>query len=110
MHAPRRDGVRPWNSTLRRRAMNRQVDNLGAVTVVTIQTNSLDASNAHEFKRLIKDLQEIAPRVVLDLSWVTFLDSCGCGALLTAMRCLDQVGGHVAICGLSQRARDSLGL
>src|SRR5205807_7603977 len=85
--------------------MNRQVEKRGSITLLIVLETNLDASNANEFKTLIADLQDASPRLVLDLSQVQFLDSSGCGAILTALRWLDRVGGHIKICGLTEPAR-----
>jgi len=91
-------------------AMNRQVEKLGSVTVLTVLEVHLDAGNANEFKTIIAGLQDTSPYLVLDLSQVRFLDSSGCGAILTAVRCLDRVGGHIRICGLTESALETFTL
>src|SRR5262249_12371578 len=90
--------------------MKRQVEKRSSITVLTVLETNLDASNANEFKALIAELQDASPRLVLDLSQVQFLDSSGCGALLTALRWLDRVGWHIRICGLTEPARQTFGL
>jgi len=89
--------------------MNRQVKQLGYVTLLTILEKQLDASNAGEFKTIVAQLQDNSPQLVLDLSLVQRLDSPGCGALLSALRCLDRLGGQIKLCCLTQSARHTLG-
>jgi anti-anti-sigma factor len=90
--------------------MNRIVEKLGPITLFTVQAPCLDAANASDFKSIVKELRDTSPRLIIDLSLVEFLDSSGCGAILTALRWMDQVGGKLALCGLTDRARASLAL
>jgi anti-sigma B factor antagonist len=90
--------------------MNRQVERLGAVTVLTVAEPALDASNAGEFKTLVQELLHSTSRLVVDLSLVEFVDSCGCGAILTALRWLDKVGGELRLCRLTERVEAVFGL
>src|SRR5438128_108347 len=83
--------------------MNRQIEKVGSITILSITEPILDGTNAGEFKKAIKSLLDTSPRVVLDLGGVEFVDSCGCGAILTALRWLDQVGGELKVCHLTQR-------
>src|SRR4051794_17982632 len=90
--------------------MQYQLEKLGSVTVLTVLDAHLAAGNAGEFKEIIVKLQETSPQLVLDLSQVEFLDSSGCGALLTASRWLDRVGGSIKIAGLTRTARGTFHL
>jgi anti-anti-sigma factor len=90
--------------------MNRQVEQLGPVTILTILESHLDAGNAGQFKQVIASLQDSSPQLVLDLSQVRVLDSPGCGAILTAIRWMDRVGGHIKVCGLSTAIRETFQL
>jgi anti-sigma B factor antagonist len=90
--------------------MNRQLKQLGRVTLLTVLDTYLDARNVAQFKALITQLQDNSPQLVLDLSQVQFLDSPGCGALLSAVRCLDRFGGQIKVCCLTRSVRNSLDL
>ncbi len=90
--------------------MNHQVEAVGAVTVLTLQDSHLDAGNAAAFKTIVSDIMDASPRLILDLNQVQFLDSSGCGAILTAIRWLDRVGGRLKVCGLTQPVRDIFAL
>jgi anti-sigma B factor antagonist len=87
--------------------MKHQVEKLGPITLLTVLESHLDGSNAGEFKAIVAELQETSPRLVLDLSQVEFLDSSGCGAVLTASRWLDRVGGRIKIAGLTKQGRNT---
>lgn len=57
--------------------------------VVTAMEARIDAAGAIRFKDRMRELvQDPAPRVVLDLSQVTFLDSSGLGAVVAVMKLL----------------------
>jgi anti-sigma B factor antagonist len=75
------------------------------ITMVTVQAESLDASNAAEFKRLIGTTVAPKAKVILDLARVQFIDSTGCGAILGFLRQLNPVGGDLKICSVSKGVR-----
>jgi anti-sigma B factor antagonist len=81
------------------------VERLGRVTVVTPAETSLDACTAGEFKREIAAVLASSSRLILDMTAVRYLDSAGCGAILTALRLLDQVGGDLKICSITEPVR-----
>lgn len=67
--------------------------------VVAVKADRIDAAAAIGFKDRMRELvQGAAPRVVLDLSRVAFLDSSGLGAVVAVMklmgpdRCLELAG------------------
>lgn len=80
-------------------------EKIGNVTVVTPQVENLDASNTKEFRRDIEALVEPNAKVVLDLSRVNFVDSSGCGAILSYLRQLNTAGGDLKLCGISKAVR-----
>jgi anti-sigma B factor antagonist len=82
----------------------------GCVTVLLLCEPSLDASNANELKKIVRGIVESSPFLVLDLRQVQFIDSSGCGAILTALRWLEQVRGSLRICGLSEQVRKTFAL
>ena len=45
------------------------------------------------------------PRVVVDLSKVTYIDSSGLAVLIEAMQNVNQYGGQFALCGLQEGVR-----
>lgn len=80
-------------------------DKVGNVLVVAPQVENLDASNTKEFRRDIEALIEPNAKVVLDLTKVNFVDSSGCGAILSYLRQLNTVGGDLKLCGISKSVR-----
>jgi anti-sigma B factor antagonist len=62
-------------------------------------SGDLDVSHATEFVRCVEDLTQMTsePRIVVDASQVTFIDSTGTQALIVAnRRCLD-AGGSLSV-------------
>lgn len=61
----------------------------GEILVVCAMQDRIDAAGAIQFKDKMRELtQSPAPRVVLDLSRVTFLDSSGLGAVVAVLKAL----------------------
>ncbi len=77
----------------------------GEVTVLTVSAAFLDASNAQALKQQVAGLVERTSRLVLDLSKVEFVDSSGCGAILTCLRHVNGVGGKLAVSGVTRPVR-----
>jgi anti-sigma B factor antagonist len=75
------------------------------ITMVTLQAESLDASNAGEFKRCVAATVGPKAKIILDLGRVQFIDSTGCGAILSYLRQLNPVGGDLKICSVSKGVR-----
>ena len=85
--------------------MNLSTENVGEVTVVVLGIDILDAGNAKEFKAGMSPILEKSSRVVLDLSQVNFLDSSGCGALLSCLRQVNTAGGDLKLFGVTKPVR-----
>jgi anti-anti-sigma factor len=72
-------------------------------TGLVILTGSLTLANADSFKQQFAEwfaAAAPAPRVVIDMSDVGFVDSSGLGALISLLRRVHQQKGEVAIRGL----------
>jgi anti-sigma B factor antagonist len=76
------------------------------VTVVTLPGDNLDAGNSQEFKNDIGPLLEKHRRVVFDMSELTFVDSSGCGALLSCLRKVQEAQGELLLCRVSRQVQD----
>ena len=75
------------------------------VTVVKVQTEVLDAGNAKEFRTDISPILEENVKIVFDMGLVNFLDSSGCGTILSCLRKLNAAGGDLKMFGLQQSVR-----
>lgn len=64
-------------------------ETVGEMLVVQVQESRIDAAGAIQFKERMREVTaDAAPRVVLDLSCVNFLDSSGLGAVVAVMKLL----------------------
>lgn len=67
--------------------MDIDCEHIGGTLVARVQDARIDAAIAIRFKdRMREVLSDPAPRVVLDLSHVDFLDSSGLGAVVAVMK------------------------
>ncbi len=85
--------------------MEPNIEIVGQVTVVTIPGDSLDASNAKEFRQIISPVLDQSKQVVFDMSELRFVDSSGLGTLLSCLRQLNGAGGKLRLCAVSQQVR-----
>jgi anti-sigma B factor antagonist len=61
----------------------------GDMLVVDVQESRIDAASAIQFKERMREvMQDPAPRVVVDMAQVGFLDSSGLGAVVAVMKLL----------------------
>lgn len=75
--------------------MDFKTEKIGDVTVVVLETEVLDANNAKEFRRDIEPILEQNNNLAFDLSQVGFLDSSGCGTLLSCLRQVTKSDGDL---------------
>jgi anti-sigma B factor antagonist len=78
---------------------------IDGVHVVTIHLTQLDAGNVDDFKQSIAPTLEEAKKMVLDFKKVQFVDSSGCGAILSCLKHLTQAGGDLALCEVNPPVR-----
>lgn len=72
----------------------------GAIQVITVHSDRIDAAMAIQFKEDMRSETEAdAERIVLDLSGVDFIDSSGLGAIVASMKQLGQ-GRRLDLAGL----------
>jgi anti-anti-sigma factor len=85
--------------------MQLTVETVGDVAVVTPHVEQFDAGNADDFKREIAPVLKEHRKLVLDLSRVQFVDSRGCGAILSCLKTLTESGGDLRLCGINKFVR-----
>jgi anti-sigma B factor antagonist len=81
------------------------VEKAGDVTVVTLNLEQFDASNAEAFRREVAPVLKDSRKVVLDLSPVQFVDSRACGAILSCLKQLTENQGDLKLCNVSKFVR-----
>lgn len=86
--------------------MELRMESAGEVTVVTIPGDALDAGNSQELKNDIGPVLEKHKQVVFDMSELAFVDSSGCGALLSCLRKAKEVQGGLFLCNVTSQVRD----
>jgi anti-sigma B factor antagonist len=86
------------------------VDKVDDVAVVTVNVDEFDASNADDFKQEIAPVLQTCSRIVLDLNRVRFVDSSGCGAILSVLKNATSAGGDLKLCRVSRPVRTTFEL
>lgn len=72
-----------------------------SLAVVNVLTDEFEASNSEEFKRQMSPVIQTHKNVILDLSRVKFVDSSGCGAILSSLKSISTNGGDLRLCQVS---------
>ncbi len=85
--------------------MKLSTEKIGDVTVVTVLTDVLDASNAEEFKITAAPILEENNKIVFEMSQIKFMDSSGCGTLLSYLRQLKSSNGNLKLCRVQEAVR-----
>jgi anti-sigma B factor antagonist len=75
------------------------------IVVVHIPLEVIDAKNAKEFRDELQGVINENKHIIFDMSQVGFLDSSGCGAILSCLRQLNQKGGDLKMCGVQSKVR-----
>jgi len=86
--------------------MELKLDSTGGVMVVTVPGKTLDAGNSQEFKSAVGPVLDANSRLVLDMAELSFVDSSGCGALLSCLRKVKANAGDLKLCSVSSQIRD----
>ena len=81
------------------------VEDIDGIKIVSSLPKVLDASNAMDFKADMGRILDESPRVVFDMSNVKFIDSAGCGALITSLRRLKGSGGTLKLYDVQKQVR-----
>ncbi len=85
--------------------MTNSIETTGEASVYECQFESIDASNAADFKRELQNRLSSSKKVVLDLRNVQFVDSAGLGAMVWMFRQLSADGGDMRICNVNGSVR-----
>ena len=85
--------------------MQTSVEQIGDVTVVAINEEQLDAGNADDFRQEMAPILKDSRKLVIDLTRVRFVDSRGCGAILSCLKQLAANSGDLKLCSVGQYVR-----
>ena len=78
--------------------MDFNIETIGDIVVVLLPGETLEASTTQEFKQGIEPLLEENTKIIFDMSQIRFVDSMGCGVLLTSLKRLKDKGGGLKLC------------
>jgi anti-sigma B factor antagonist len=73
------------------------------VIIMKVEIDVMDAGNTDAFKAAISPLLNGNNRVLLDLTRLTFIDSSGCGTLLSIYNRVKSSGGMLKIYGVQEQ-------
>jgi anti-sigma B factor antagonist len=82
--------------------MQLTTETAGDVAVVTLHGTQLDASNSEDFKSAVAPVLKDYHKLVLDLGKMQFVDSSGCGAILSCLKNVTAAGGDLKICHVTR--------
>ncbi len=85
--------------------MQTAVEPTGDVTVVTLLSEQLDAGNADDLRQELAPVLKDCRKLVFDLGQVQFVDSRGCGVILSALKHVSANGGDLKLCRVTQLVR-----
>ena len=86
--------------------MRIDIDSIGGISIIEIPGDTLDASNADDFRAAIDSCMIPNACVVFDLQELVFVDSSGIGALLSCLRELNAMDGDAKLCGMIDSVRN----
>jgi anti-sigma B factor antagonist len=81
------------------------VEKVENVTVVVVNVADLDANVADDFCRELAPVLKDCRKLVLDLQRVQFVDSRGCGAIISCLKRLSAADGDLKLCQVSPPVR-----
>ncbi len=81
---------------------------VGGVTVVSCQGRIMFGDEANALRDFLKQTLAESPRMVLNLSGVTYIDSGGLGTLVGVYSSARAAGAEIKLTGLGQRLHDVL--
>src|ERR1700731_4706493 len=81
------------------------VEKVGDVTIVAVNVGELDADNGDALRRDMAPVLKDCRNLVLDMDRVQFVDSRGCGAILSCLKHVSAAGGDLKLCQVSRPVR-----
>jgi len=81
------------------------VEQDGDVLVATPIAKHLDLSNADSFRNDVVVALADCRKLVIDMERVEFVDSRGCGAIISCLKHLSAAGGDLKLCEVHPRVR-----
>ena len=78
--------------------MDLDIEKIGDVVVVILPGETLEASSTQQFKEKIEPVLEENFKVVFDMNHIRFIDSMGCGVLISSLKRLKDKGGGLKLC------------
>jgi len=78
--------------------MQVNVEQFGDVAVARVEADYLDASNEEDLRRELAPTLASFRKIVLDLGRIQFMDSRGCGVILSCLKQLAGAGGDLKLC------------
>ncbi len=85
--------------------MQPKIETTGDVTIVAVNAKELDAGNADDFRRALAPVLKDCRKLVIDLDQVGFVDSRGCGAILSCLKQIAPAGGDLKLCRVTPPVR-----
>jgi anti-sigma B factor antagonist len=85
--------------------MDTMVEKVGDVTIITINIEAMDASNAEDLRMELAAPIKDCRKLVLDLGKCQYVDSRGCGVILSCLRQVSGNGGDLKLCRVAPAVR-----
>jgi len=82
--------------------MEMKIEKIKDITIVEIISDVLEAHNAKEFKKDILEAIKGSQKVIFNMKNVNFIDSSGCGVILSCIKNLKTAGGDLRLFGVSK--------
>jgi len=82
------------------------IEEHGAIVILSLQEERLDAHNSNELKtQLLNLFEEGKSKIIIDLATVRFIDSSGLGALVSGFKNASSREGSLKLCGLQTQVK-----
>ena len=78
--------------------MHLTIGDCNGIVTLRPETEFLDASNSAAFRAAVEQSVPAPTLAVIDLTEIKFIDSSGCGAMLTLLRRATAAGGDLKLC------------